>query len=300
MDRYRFTGQIGDGSYGKVLKGIDTLTNEKIAAKVETGDDFSLIEREAKIYESIWKRTDMHEAGIPKILWHGMFNKKRVLIMSRLGPSLDVLYDRSHQNWKETTLWWIAAEGLSRIQEIHNSGIIHRDIKPDNFSIGYRIPSKLYVFDFGLSYQYTTDNQEHVAFKDGFELIGTLRYASVNNHKGIQQTRRDDLESFLYMMLYLWKGTLPWQGINTKNKKEKSKIILEHKIKYAEDFAKDIHVLLFEFYRYVKSLGFSKKPDYREWIEKFRDQLKGGVILEWAVQTRKVHSVRKTLKKKRK
>ena len=128
---------------------------------------------------------------------------------------------------------------LERIECVQAHHFIHRDIKPDNFLIGYQGKKQglCYVIDFGLAKRFRDPKTgHHIPWKDGKQLTGTARYASLNTHLGYgtktcerrtisftcaEQGRRDDIEGLGHVLLYFLRGSLPWQGLPAKNKKEK-------------------------------------------------------------------------------
>ena len=115
---------------------------------------------------------------------------------------------------------------------MHSKSIIHRDIKPDNFLIGIgKKVDEIYVIDFGLSRRYRDQKTKiHIPYRENKSLTGTARYASINTHLGIEQSRRDDLECLGYVLLYLVRGSLPWQGLKGILPKEKQSAIMEKKM----------------------------------------------------------------------
>lgn len=131
---------------------------------------------------------------------------------------------------------------------MHNKSLIHRDIKPENFLIGQKKKNFLiYIIDFGLAKRYKNSKTgEHIPFVEGKQITGTVRYASIYTHLGKEQSRRDDLEGLGYILIYFLTGSLPWNGIQGKNKMEKYKNILECKLKTVpKEICKDLPGIFF-------------------------------------------------------
>jgi len=150
------------------------------------------------------------------------------------------------------------------VEYVHSRYILHRDIKPDNFVIGCgKKQHKVYIIDFGLAKKYIGKDGKHISYREGKSLTGTARYASINTHLGIEQSRRDDLESIGYVMLYFLRGSLPWQNMKANNKKEKYEKIMEKKLGTpVEILCKGFPNEFVTYLTYCRNLKFEDKPDY--------------------------------------
>ena len=141
------------------------------------------------------------------------------MVMELLGSSLEELFTSCDRKLSIKSTLILAEQMITRIEYVHSRNFLHRDIKPDNLLIGTNDKSNLvYVIDFGLAKKYReAKNNQHIPYREGKSLTGTARYASINAHEGRELSRRDDLESIGYVLLYFLRGSLPWQGINTRN-----------------------------------------------------------------------------------
>lgn len=157
---------------------------------------------------------------------------------------------------------------------MHSKNFLHRDIKPDNFLIGVGHRQHLiYIIDLGLAKRFRDPKTgDHIVYKDGKSLTGTARYASLNTHLGVEQSRRDDVESLGFMLMYFVRGSLPWQGMRGKTKQEKYAAIKDKKMNtsiqalcegYPEEFA--------AYLDYCRQLKFTEKPDYASLKKLFKE-----------------------------
>jgi len=196
------------------------MTNqEEVAIKLE-----SLKTRHPQLlYESKLYRLLQGGFGIPNVRYFGVEGDYNVMILDLLGPCLEDLFNFCSRKFSLKTVLMLAEQLLNRVEYIHNKNFIHRDIKPDNFLIGLgRKANTVYAIDFGLAKKYRDSRtHQHIPYRENKNLTGTARYASVNAHLGIEQSRRDDLESIGYVLLYFLRGSLPWQGLKAGTKKTK-------------------------------------------------------------------------------
>ncbi len=169
---------------------------------------------------------------MPKVFWYGQVGEYNAMVMELLGPNLEDLLNFCNRKLSPGTVALVAEQLIELVEHLHSKSFIHRDIKPENFVIGTgENANTLYMIDYGLSKRYQDPRSKlHVPYRDNKNMTGTARYASTNTHLGIDQSRRDDIESLGYTFVYMLKGELPWQGIRAFSKKEKYNKILECKM----------------------------------------------------------------------
>jgi len=157
----------------------------------------------------------------------------------------------------------IGIQVIQILENLHNQGIIHRDMKPENILMENQTINKLYLIDFGLSRYYIDQERNHIPIQYGKKMIGNIRFASLNIHNGIEPSRRDDLISLGYILIFCLKGSLPWQKIDSKTKEERNDIIKTIKQTTSFiDLCSDIPYEFLSYMSYCYSLGFDENPNY--------------------------------------
>jgi len=260
-NKYRLGRKIGGGSFGDIYQGVNISTGEEYAIKLEAvKSKHPQLFYEYKLYKIL-----QGGPGIPQVMWFGIEGDYNVMVMDLLGPSLEDLFLFCNQRFSLKTVLMLGDQMLRRLEFVHSKNFIHRDVKPDNFLMGCGPrSSQVYIIDFGLAKKYRDSRtQAHIPYRENKSLTGTARYVSINTHLGIEQSRRDDLESVAYVMIYFVKGSLPWQGLKADNKRMKYDRISEKKISTSvEVLCHGLPAEFATFLTYCKSLHFEDKPDY--------------------------------------
>ncbi|OQS04490.1 casein kinase [Thraustotheca clavata] len=259
--KFRLGRKIGSGSFGDIYLGTNMTSGEEVAIKLESVKS----KHPQLMYESRIYKILSGGLGIPNLRWFGVEGEYNVMVIDLLGPSLEDLFNYCGRRFQLKTVLMIADQLLCRIEYCHSKNFIHRDLKPDNFLIGLGKRAQIvHLIDFGLAKKYRDPKtQQHIPYRENKNLTGTARYASINTHVGIEQSRRDDLESLGYVFMYFIRGSLPWQGLRANTKKQKYEKIMEKKMNTPVDvLCRGFPTEFRAYFEYCRALRFDDKPDY--------------------------------------
>ncbi|KAJ2519362.1 Palmitoylated plasma membrane-bound casein kinase [Coemansia sp. RSA 1939] len=255
--------KIGEGSFGIIYQGINLLSNKSVAIKFEMRkSEAPQLRDEFRSYKIL-----LGEEGIPEAYYFGQEGLHNILCIDLLGPSLEDLFDLCRRRFSVKTVAMLAKNMLRRIQTVHEHNLIYRDIKPDNFLMGYpssKTENMVYLVDFGMAKQYRDPKtQQHIPYREHKSLSGTARYMSTNTHLGREQSRRDDLQALGHVFMYFLRGSLPWQGLKAATNKQKYEKIGERKQQIGdrelcEGFPQEFAIYLST----VRKYAFEEAPDY--------------------------------------
>ncbi|KAL4503143.1 hypothetical protein ABPG72_014372 [Tetrahymena utriculariae] len=260
--RYKSIDKIGSGSFGEIHKVYDMVDKKLRAVKIEKKDKRGaqgMLLKEAYIMKQM---KDCHH--FPRLIEEMQNDQMSFIIMSFLGQNLESLKKKYNKLSHYTTLL-IGTQMVEALELMHVKGFLHRDIKPENFVIGTEgNHHNIYIIDFGLSKKYIDLNNKHIPEDNNKGLVGTARYTSINSHRGIEQSRRDDLEALGYVLIYLAKGELPWQNLTLEKREEKFEQIKHLKIDTKlDDLCKGLPNSFKTYMEHVKGLSFEQEPKYK-------------------------------------
>jgi len=260
--------KIGEGSFGHIYLAKDCNGNDYAVKGERVGVPHPQLMNERRLYQLI-----KGGIGVPEILWHGSAAGFNVIVMEMLGPTLEDLYNTCSRKFSMKTMIMLTDQMIMRLQHAHSRNVIHRDIKPENFLMGGKnAKNTVFLVDFGLATKFRNiETRQHIPYREGRRLVGTSRYVSLNAHNGCTLSRRDDMESLGYVLMYFLRGSLPWQGLHAETVQQKYEVIHEKKMSTPLDEL--CHGFPSEFLLYIlycRSLKFDQQPDYYFIRERFR------------------------------
>ncbi|PNT46810.1 hypothetical protein POPTR_003G215700v4 [Populus trichocarpa] len=276
---YRIERKLGKGGFGQVFVGRRANGgNERATGSGALEVALKFEHRNSKgcnygpPYEWQVYNTLGGSHGVPRVHYKGRQGDYYVMVMDMLGPSLWDVWNSSGQTMSSEMVACIAAESLSILEKMHSRGYVHGDVKPENFLLGQ--PStpqekKLFLVDLGLATKWKDSSTgQHVEYDQRPDMFrGTVRYASVHAHLGRTASRRDDLESLAYTLIFLHKGRLPWQGYQGDNK---SFLVCKKKMATSPEMLCCFCPPPFrQFFEIVVNMKFDEEPNYSKLISLF-------------------------------
>ena len=258
--KFKIIKPIGKGEYSKVFLAKNIINKNFVALKIaEKIKDFGSLEKEAYyLYQLKGK-------GIPKIISYGHYGKYDILVEQLLGKTIhDLFQENKDKNSRLKDIIMATIQLIDRIKFIHSKNLLHLDIKPKNFLVGNPDSFLIYAIDFGFAKKYRSSRTgKHIQIGKNKYFKGNLKYSTARSMRGIETSRRDDLESLGFMIIDLYTHQLPWNILNEKNKFELAKKIYSIKKNIPiEILCRDSPIEIYEYMKYVNSLKFEEEPKY--------------------------------------
>ena len=248
-NKYKLIEKISEGSFGTVFKAENIRTKDFVAIKFEfKNDQIKSLKNEAKIYQYLGKID-----GFPQLKMFGTTEQTNYLIIDLLGTSLLETIKQYNTLCLKTTLL-LGIQIIKRMQSLHEKHLLHRDIKPSNFIFGLGSQTnKLFLVDLGFSKRFNY-NGDHIQEKRISRIVGSPNFVSLNIHKHIEPSRRDDLESCVYVILTMFNGKLEWFDKSNLD----TIYALKSKIIELDCVPEFIKIILL----YIRNIKFEETPDY--------------------------------------
>ena len=254
---YIFRKKIGSGGFGNVYLADDINGKVMVAIKVDKDTNkHSRLQQEWEVYCATANK------GGARCLAYFKSEGIKYLVMPFYGLSVGE-YTQNNVTVEPWRVFNVGYQMLMAIKKIHECGYVHRDIKPDNFVLGRdQYSGNIYLIDLGLAKSYVDDNGNHIEYRKDRGINGTIRYMSIRANKGYEHSRRDDLESMIYVLSFLLTGTLPWKGIHAQSKTERNKAVLKKKMVTPISEITGGNEELMMLLNSIRNLKFTEEPDY--------------------------------------
>lgn len=257
---------LGKGAYCRVHAGMDLETGRKVAVKVMVSGHRGQLRNEAELLRKVKGACKLH-TDFPEVMWCGEFQGCETEVVQRLGPNLLDLFLDCGRGFSLKTILMLSDELLKALQSLHSQGVIHRDIKPDNIVLGSESSrDRFFLIDFGLSKEVPRDSHQ---YSTNMPFQGNVYWASNNVLRGIAAHKRDDVESLIYVLIFLYRRELPWY--ERHDRKRTPEVVLGRRQRLRPGEAcNGLPAAFSTVLSQVQSLGFAEVPDYEGYRTAFR------------------------------
>ena len=260
--KYKPITKIGQGAFGSIYSVVRLSDKNVFAMKIEKKSI-----KQKFLQNEAYNLINLEGFGFPKLVTFGQNKNYNILIETLLGKSLEDIFIEKNVECKLWEVCLIGLQLIDRLEWIHSKDLVYRDIRTSNILIGMDDPNVLYIIDFGLCKKYRSSKTgKHILLKNTGKFTGNYKFASPNVVVGKEASRRDDLISLGYLLIFLLKKKLPWTydfpDITRVSQETYLEFINLKETNGNGELFVDIPDEMTKFIEYTRSLNFEDEPDY--------------------------------------
>ncbi|KAF1761431.1 hypothetical protein GCK72_009687 [Caenorhabditis remanei] len=290
--------QLGVGGFGTVNKVIQVneagvpINNKEYAMKTEmkcVKRQASRLKIERNVMASFLKCDTAFKEHFPELIDLGQTHELKWIVMTLVGASLEKL---KQKKFSKSTALQCGLQTMKAIHDFHLLGFLHRDIKPGNYCVGAGAKQELiYMLDFGLARKYRQQNGQVRPPRNKTKMVGTPRYCPRASHRMEELARKDDYESWYFMLLDFVDGDrgVPWKG-----KPRETAYAMKRRIFEEPKWISTVSLVPSEFVimaEYINSLFFNSEVEFGVFREAITDYARSSSItlkepLDWTCEVK--------------
>jgi len=265
-NKYVILRTMGKGGFGTIYESYECTSKKKFAIKSSSNKEQLM--HEFKIYQLLHQDSSSYQNGIPHVFDFQQEKDQAFMVLQLLGDSVQTRHEKLNSKMDFRTTLTLGYRMLSIIEYVHSKGIVHRDLSPDNFLFGLEEEKEnLFLVDFGLAKSYLLENGDHIPFNPSVSFVGTERFASKYATARLEYCRREEIASLCYILIYLAKGSLPWDDFEADIPRffyyclAMKKANVTNEELYGE-LPFDFQEMISKMLNHAHQIPFADKPDY--------------------------------------
>jgi serine/threonine protein kinase len=196
-NKYLIDSVLANGAYGAVYAGTNIRTNEPVAIKFGL-TEYGGVKREAKLCKHF-----SGSQGFLAFKWFGVHAGDQYFVTNLLGIDIHSWLLHAQTPPPINHALSLGKQMFAIMYTLHEQLLVHRDIKPGNFVFSPNTPHTLNIIDLGFCARFADNDGRHTPIACINDIIGTPNFISTNVHDNITPSRRDDIISCIYVMLYM-------------------------------------------------------------------------------------------------